>query len=131
MQIPFTYGKIVAENDFTDRTEETKKLVNNMLSQTNTAIISPRRWGKSSLVNKAIDSISRSDKGILFIKINAFKCETIQDFYELFAKRVIEDVSTSAETLLSNAKDFISHLIPKLSIKDPAGQRSALPLPKR
>lgn len=122
MQIPFTYGKIVAENDFTDRSEETKKLVNNMLSQTNTAIISPRRWGKSSLVNKAIDSISRSDKGILFIKINAFKCETIQDFYELFAKRVIEDVSTSAETLLSNAKDFISHLIPKLSIKDPAGQ---------
>ena len=122
MQIPFTYGKIVAENDFTDRSEETNKLVNNMLSQTNTAIISPRRWGKSSLVNKAIDSISRSDKGILFIKINAFKCETIQDFYELFAKRVIEDVSTSAETLLSNAKDFISHLIPKLSIKDPAGQ---------
>lgn len=122
MQIPFTYGKIVVENDFTDRSEETNKLVNNMLSQTNTAIISPRRWGKSSLVNKAIDSISRSDKGILFIKINAFKCETIQDFYELFAKRVIEDVSTSAETLLSNAKDFISHLIPKLSIKDPAGQ---------
>lgn len=122
MQIPFTYGKIVAENDFTDRSEETKKLVNNMLSQTNTAIISPRRWGKSSLVNKAIDSISRSDKDILFVKINAFRCETIQDFYELFAKRVIEDVSTSAETLLSNAKDFISHLIPKLSIKDPAGQ---------
>jgi hypothetical protein len=122
MQIPFTYGKIVAEIDFTDRTEETKKIVNNMLSLTNTAIISPRRWGKSSLVNKAIDTISRSDKGILFVKINAFKCETIQDFYELFAKRVIEDVSTSAETLLSNAKDFISHLIPKLSIKDPAGQ---------
>lgn len=122
MQIPFTYGKIVAENDFTDRIEETRKLVGNMQSLTNTAIISPRRWGKSSLVNKAVETVSKTDNGLLFVKMNAFKCETMQDFYELFAKRVIEDVSTSADTLLSNAKDFISHLIPKLSIIDPAGQ---------
>ena len=122
MEIPFTYGKIVADSDFTDRTEETKKLVGNIMSLTNTAIISPRRWGKSSLVNKAINIVSQSDKEILFVKMNAFKCETMQDFYELFAKRVIESVSTSAETLLSNAKDFIMHLIPKLSILDPAGQ---------
>lgn len=122
MEIPFTYGKIVAENDFTDRIEETRKLVSNMLSQTNTAIISPRRWGKSSLVNKAIQTASKSEKGLLFIRMNAFKCETIQDFYELFAKRTIEDVSTNTETLFSNAKDFVSHLIPKLSIKDPTGQ---------
>ena len=122
MQIPFTYGKIVADNDFTDRIEETGKLVGNMLSLTNTAIISPRRWGKSSLVNKAVETVSKSEGGVLFVKMNAFKCETMQDFYELFAKRVIEDVSTSADTLLSNAKDFISHLIPKLSIVDPAGQ---------
>ena len=53
MEIPFVYGKIVADNDFTDREEETRKLVSNFLSRTNTAIISPRRWGKSSLVNKA------------------------------------------------------------------------------
>lgn len=121
MKIPFTYGKIVAENDFTDRIEETRKLVGNILSQTNTAIISPRRWGKSSLVNRAIETVSRTEKGIQFVRMNAFKCESMQDFYELFAKRVIEDVSTSTDTLLSNAKDFISHLIPKLSIMDPAG----------
>lgn len=122
MDIPFTYGKIVADSDFTDRTEETKKLFDNIMSLTNTAIISPRRWGKSSLVNKAINIVSQSENEILFVKMNAFKCETMQDFYELFAKRVIESVSTSAQTLLSNAKDFIMHLIPKLSILDPAGQ---------
>ena len=52
MDIPFVYGKIVADSDFTDREEETRKLVDNFRSQTNTAIISPRRWGKSSLVNR-------------------------------------------------------------------------------
>ena len=116
------YGKIAAGGNFTDREEETKKLVSNFLSQTNTAIISPRRWGKSSLVNKAIDSASKTDKSILFVKMNAFKCETPQEFYELFAKRAIESISSTAEMLLSNAKDFISRLLPKLSISDPSGQ---------
>ena len=122
MEIPFVYGKIVADNDFTDREEETRKLVANFLSQTNTAIISPRRWGKSSLVNKAIESVSKSDRSFLFVKINAFKCETPQDFYELFAKRTVEGISSSAEALLSNAKEFISRLLPKLSVSGPAGQ---------
>ena len=54
--------------------------------------------------------------------MNAFKCETPQDFYELFAKRTIEGISYTAETLLANAKEFISRLLPKLSISDPAGQ---------
>lgn len=122
MEIPFVYGKIVADNDFTDREEETMKLVSNFLSQTNTAIISPRRWGKSSLVNKAVATVSKSDKSVLFVKMNAFRCENPQDFYELFAKRTIECISSTAETLLSNAKEFISRLLPKLSISDPSGQ---------
>ena len=49
MEIPFVYGKIVADNDFTDREEETRRLVANIFSQTNTAIISPRRWGNPRL----------------------------------------------------------------------------------
>ena len=122
MVIPFVYGKIVTDNDFTDREIETKKLISNFLSLTNTAIISPRRWGKSSLVNKAIELVSAQERAILFVRMNAFKCETSQEFYELFAKCTVEGISSSAESLLSNAKEFISRLLPKLSISDPAGQ---------
>ena len=122
MNIPFVYGKIVSDHDFTDRKIETEKLVSNFLSQTNTAIISPRRWGKSSLVNKAISSVAGKRHDILFVRMNAFKCESPQDFYEMFAKCTVVGMSTSAETLLANAKEFISRLLPKLSIADPAGQ---------
>lgn len=122
MNIPFVYGKIVSDHDFTDRKIETEKLVSNFLSQTNTAIISPRRWGKSSLVNKAISSVAGKRHDILFVRMNAFKCESPQDFYEMFAKCTVEGMSTSAETLLANANEFISRLLPKLSIADPAGQ---------
>lgn len=122
MEIPFTYGKIVDGNDFTDRTRETGILIDNFLSQTNTAIISPRRWGKSSLVNKAIEEARLRTPDMMFVKMNVFKCESEQDFYALFAKRVVECVSGSAENLLANAREFISRLLPRLSISDPAGQ---------
>lgn len=122
MNIPFSYGKIVESLDFTDRTEETSKLMFNFQSLTNTVIISPRRWGKSSLVAKAISSLDNKQKEYLFVRMNVFKCETPQEFYELYAKKIMEDISSSAESLLSNAKEFISLLLPKLSISDPSGQ---------
>lgn len=122
MNIPFAYGKIVEDTDFTDRTDETAHLVSNFLSLTNTAIISPRRWGKSSLVAKAIKAVKAEQKDILFVRMNIFKCETPQEFYSLFAKKTMEEISTSAESLLSNAKEFISKLLPKLTISDPSSQ---------
>ena len=64
MNIPFAYGKIVEDADFTDRTDETVHLANNFRSLTNTAIISPRRWGKSSLVAKAIKASKADRKAI-------------------------------------------------------------------
>ena len=122
MNIPFAYGKIVEDSDFTDRTDETARLMSNFVSLTNTAIISPRRWGKSSLVAKAIKNVKAERKDILFVRINIFKCESEQEFYSTFAKKIMEEISTSAESLLSNAKDFISRLLPKLSISDPLNQ---------
>ena len=120
MDIPFTYGKIVDDVDFTDRTEETAHLKGNFLSLTNTAIISPRRWGKSSLVTKAIKAIDAKD--ILFVRMNIFKCDTPQEFYGLFAKKTMEEISSSVESLLSNAKEFIARLLPKITISDPLNQ---------
>ena len=122
MNIPFAYGKIVEDADFTDRTEETAHLKGNFMSLTNTVIISPRRWGKSSLVTKAIKSAKAEQKDILFVRMNIFKCETPQEFYSLFAKKTMEEISSSAESLLSNAKEFIARLLPKLTISDPLSQ---------
>ena len=53
METPFLFGKIATEKNFTDREKETADLAQNFTSLINTIIISPRRWGKSSLVNKA------------------------------------------------------------------------------
>ena len=53
METPFIFGKIASGDEFTDREDETKHLIRNFLAGINTILISPRRWGKSSLVTKA------------------------------------------------------------------------------
>lgn len=121
MKVPFAYGRIVGADDFTDRKNETAKLLANIASLTNTAIISPRRWGKSSLVSRAVEAASRENDDYLFVRMNVFKCEDEQEFYTAFAKNIMSQISSSLENLLSNAREFISSLLPKISLSDPAG----------
>ena len=63
METPFIFGKIATEKNFTDRKLETANLVQNFTSLINTIIISPRRWGKSSLVNKAAKLAMEQERG--------------------------------------------------------------------
>ena len=69
-----------------------------------------------------MERVSEADPSILVVKINAFKCETPQEFYNLFAKRTVESISSSAEILLTNAREFVSRLLPKIRVADPASQ---------
>ena len=122
MDVPFVYGKIVAAEDFTDRKNETAKLLANIGSLTNTAIISPRRWGKSSLVSKVIEIAESSGKDYLFVRMNVFKCGDEQEFYQTYAKSIMSQISSTLENMMSNAKEFISSLLPKVALSDPTGQ---------
>ena len=50
MEAPFVYGRIADDLNFTDRKNEVALLTQNFKNLINTVIISPRRWGKTSLV---------------------------------------------------------------------------------
>ena len=52
MSSPFKYGKIVTGDNFINRTEDIKRIQNNIAAGINTILISPRRWGKSSLIKQ-------------------------------------------------------------------------------
>ena len=75
METPFIFGKIATDKNFTDREQETASLVKSFKSLINTIIISPRRWGKSSLVNKAAELAMEQDSE-LRICIDLSMCAT-------------------------------------------------------
>ena len=123
MEHPFIYGVATFGKWFTDREEDTKRLSANFVHGINTIIISPRRWGKTSLVLKIAKQIS--NKKLKIINIDIFSCRSREDFYRIFAKEIIRQTANKWEEWSENARQFLSALTPTISIgNDPANDFS-------
>ena len=97
METPFVFGKIATDENFTDREQETERLVGNFESLINTIIISPRRWGKSSLVHRAASIVQERDKSLRVCMIDLFNVKTEEQFYTQFVRSIIQGTSSRWE----------------------------------
>ena len=114
MENPFLFGKTVTNTFFTDREYETKCLVSNIKSGINTIIVSPRRYGKTSLI-KNLSGIIK-DKTIKFVFIDIYNIRTEQEFYNKFSSKVIEVTNSKFEEKVKILKKFLSAFKPTFSI---------------
>jgi AAA+ ATPase superfamily predicted ATPase len=115
METPFTFGKIASEKNFTDREDETQQLIDNFSSRTNTILISPRRWGKTSLVHKAAQIAAKKNKGVRFCFIDLYNVRTEEQFYQYLAEEVLKSTSSKWQELIENSKRFFTQVIPKIT----------------
>jgi uncharacterized protein len=115
-ETPFIYGTTVSNHSFTDRETDIVKLQSNLQNGINTTIISPRRWGKSSLVEKVTNNIINTESNIKCVIIDLFSVSSQEEFLETFAREVIKSSSTKWQEWMNSGKDFFHKLIPKLSI---------------
>lgn len=115
MQTPFNFGRTVKNESFTNREQEIKKLVSNFENKINTIIISPRRWGKSSLVEKVATQVK--SKNIKIAKIDLFGMRTEEEFYNALANAVIKATSTKTEEWLEMGKKFLKTITPKFTVE--------------
>ena len=79
----------------------------------NTILISPRRMGKTSLVEKVCSLID--NEKVRTAHIDAFGLRSETDFVNAFATSVIKATSTKWEEWIENAKVFLSRFVPKIS----------------
>jgi uncharacterized protein len=61
MQNPFVYGEIVPDDAFVDREVELDRLVTDLAGGQKVFLISPRRYGKSSLIRQALNALARQN----------------------------------------------------------------------
>ncbi len=113
MITPFVYGKEATGEYFTDREEETARLVGNFSHGINTILISPRRMGKTSLVTKAASMVDKSE--ILIVYVDVFMCRDEVDFCNKLSTELIKQTSTKFEEWLAMGRKFLSSLSPKFS----------------
>lgn len=118
METPFTYGRIAADKNFTDRKQETELLLQNFGSLINTVVISPRRWGKTSLVNKAAKLIVEKDKNVCVCQVDIFNCRTEEQFYKVYAATVLKAGMTVWDEFIAGAKKYLGKFVPMVSLSD-------------
>ena len=114
---PFAFGHIVNLQAFTNRENDLEKLKKNLLSGINTIIISPRRWGKSSLVEKVANQISAENSDFIVVKLDLFSANSEEEFLENFSKEIIKASSTKLEEWIENSKKLFQYLVPRFKLK--------------
>ncbi len=85
MQNPFKFGTLVDSPYFTDRVKELEYITHMLNSENHLILISPRRFGKSSLVKKAVNETQRP-----CISLNIQQVTCVEDFASMILKGVFK-----------------------------------------
>ncbi len=118
METPFSYGRIAEKDNFTDRDNEAMLLTQHFKNLINTTIVSPRRWGKTSLVNKVAQSVMETDKKMLVCHVDIFNCRTEEQFYTAYANAILKISTNAWEEFVTGVKKYLGRLVPAVSFSD-------------
>jgi hypothetical protein len=121
MTNPFVYGEVVPASAFVDREIELDRLTGDLRAGQKIFLISPRRYGKSSLVRQALAAASRT--GALTVEITVSSFSSYVGFLEGYAQALV-----SVETRLERATAWLREMIRGVRAEvrvepDPAGRR--------
>jgi hypothetical protein len=101
---PFVYGEIVTEAAFADREIERDRLARDLLAGQKVFLISPRRYGKSSLVRHVLRSVAK--QGVLTVEVTVASSSSYVGFLEAYARALI-----MAETPVARLKQWAGDLL--------------------
>src|SRR3954467_12803031 len=87
MENPFVYGEVVPAASFVDRVDELDRLVTDLGSGQKVFLISPRRYGKSSLIRQALRANARS--GALTAEVTVSSYSSYLAFLEGYTRALL------------------------------------------
>jgi uncharacterized protein len=116
MSRPFNYGKLAEVSYFTNRTKEVKWLETQINAGINCILVSPRRWGKSSLIQHTALQMQKKSRKIVFCFIDLYNVRSEKEFLELYSSTIIKATSTNFEDAVKNVKSIFKQLIPSIAL---------------
>jgi uncharacterized protein len=103
-QNPFVYGEVVPAAAFVDRVEELDRLVADLAASQKVFLISPRRYGKSSLIRLALAAMAR--RGALTVEVTVSSFSSYVAFLEGYARALV-----AAETRWDRARSWLREAV--------------------
>jgi uncharacterized protein len=122
---PFVYGEIVSTGAFADRETERDRLTGDLAAGQKVFLISPRRYGKSSLIRDAMRRLDR--QGLLTVEVTVAASSSYVAFLEAYARALV-----TAETPVGGLRRWVSDLFqavrPELRLETRAAREPAVTL---
>jgi hypothetical protein len=115
MKNPFRYGGPVTKEHFADRKREIREIVRDLRGGANIFLISPRRYGKSSLILNVLSKLN--EEGAYTVYIDLYKVSSYERLLTLYARAVTESAETKVKKFAKIAKEFLPNLHPKIVLK--------------
>lgn len=113
--IPYQFPLGIAKNEyFCNRVSETTHLIRNIQSCTHTVLMSPRRYGKTSLAYRAIYRC-----GLPYVKIDLYMATDHKDIEKALIKgvnAVIAQVTGVTDKILNSIKSYMKIIKPTLEM---------------
>jgi hypothetical protein len=111
---PFVYGEVVPAAAFVDRIDELARLVADLTAGQKVFLISPRRYGKSSLIRRALATMAR--RGAITVDVTVSSFSSYVAFLEGYARALV-----AAETRWDRARDWLREAIRSARVEVDAG----------
>lgn len=121
---PFSFGALALDEAFVDREAELTALLADLRSGQDVVLLAPRRYGKSSLVLRAMQAAAGT--GTLVAYCDLMRTPTKQRFAGALAKSILDDLASPAGQLLERAAALVRGLRVRPTIEidpDEAGVR--------
>jgi hypothetical protein len=124
MENPFVYGEVVPPSAFVDREVELERLTTDLLAGQKVFLISPRRYGKSSLVQQALRAASK--RGALAVDVTVSSYSSYVAFLEGYARALLS-ADARPDRIRAWIGDLLGSLRPELRLE--AGSRLSISFP--
>lgn len=117
MENPFKYGEVVSGDSFCNREEEIKRIHRAIINGYSFWMYSPRRFGKTSLVMKAFETLKEKD--IITIYFDLYNVQNPDDFARKYSQVLVKNLfnwKMGVEKLTKKVAEYFKGLYPKFSV---------------
>jgi hypothetical protein len=114
---PFVYGEIVTAGAFADRDDERARLTQDLAEGQKVFLISPRRYGKSSLVRDVMRALARQK--VLTVEVTVAASSSYVGFLESYARALVT-ADTPVGRIRRWAQELLEAVRPEVRIDGPS-----------
>src|ERR1700742_4863543 len=94
---PFLFGTLALDESFADRLSEIKELASDIRNGQDVVVFAPRRYGKSSLISAAAQSLAKGRNGVLVADVDLMTTPSKERFAAALAASIYEHIASPLE----------------------------------